>query len=64
MKSNFNSKMTKTMLISTSQIVRVHFLGNFEPGLKIAGTPLKGNYLDVAKLLGVHIDSYFNGNFI
>ena len=43
------------MLISSTQLARVHFLKSFyDPGVKISGTSLER--LDTAKLLGVHLD--------
>ena len=49
------------MLISSSQVACVYSLGNLELVLKISGTPLER--LDVAKLLGVLIDSNLKWEF-
>ena len=49
------------MLISSSQVACVYSIGNLELVLKISGTPLER--LDVAKLLGVHIDSNLKWEF-
>lgn len=49
------------MLISSSQMACVYSIGNLELVLKISGTPLER--LDVAKLLGVHIDSNLKWEF-
>ena len=49
------------MLISSSQVACVYSLGNLELVLKFSGTPLER--LDVAKLLGVIIDSNLKWEF-
>lgn len=49
------------MLISSSKVACVYSLGNLELVLKISGTPLER--LDVAKLLGVVIDSNLKWEF-
>ena len=56
-----NSRKTKAILISTPQMAHVHSLGNLELGLAIYGTPLER--INVAKLLGVHIDSNLKWEF-
>ena len=56
-----NSKKTKFILISTSQMAHVHSLGNMELGLEISGTPLER--INVTKLLGVYIDSNLKWEF-
>ena len=56
-----NSKKTKFILISTSQMAHVHSLGNLELGLEISGTPLER--INVTKLLGVYIDSNLKWEF-
>ena len=49
------------MLISSSQVACMYSIGNLELVLKISGTSLER--LDVAKLLGVHIDSNLKWEF-
>ena len=51
-----NAKKTKSMLISTSQMARVHSLSTHELGLTISEMPLER--VRLFKLLGVHIDEH------
>ena len=56
-----NSRKTKAILISTSQMAPVHSLGNLELRLEISGNPLER--INVTKLLEVHIDSNLKWEF-
>ena len=53
-----NSKKTKTMLLSTSQMSHVHSLDKNRPAITISDSTLE--YVNVSKLLGVHIHQHFN----
>ena len=53
-----NSKKTKTMLLSTSQMSHVHSLGKNQPAITISDSTLE--YVNVSKLLGVHFHQHFN----
>ena len=53
-----NSKKTKTMLLSTSQISLVYSLYKNRPAITISDSTLK--YVDVSKLLGVHFQHHLN----
>ena len=53
-----NSKKTKTMLLSTSQMSHVHSLDKNRPAITISDSTLE--YVNVSKLLGVHFHQHFN----
>ena len=53
-----NSKKTKTMLLSTSQMSHVHSLDKNRPAITISDSTLE--YVNVSKLLGVHFHQHLN----
>ena len=55
-----NSKKTKTMLLSTSQMSHVHSLDKDRPAITISDSTLE--YVNVSKLLGVHFHHHLNWN--
>ena len=55
-----NSKKTKTMLLSTSQMSHVHSLDKNRPAITISDSTLKLEYVNVSKLLGVHFHQHLN----
>ena len=55
-----NSKKTKTMLLSTSQMSHVHSLDKNRPAITISDSTLE--YVNVSKLLGVHFHQHLNGD--
>ena len=54
-----NSKKRKTMLLSTSQMSHVHSLDKNRPAITISDSTLE--YVNVSKLLGVHVHSILIG---
>ena len=53
-----NSKKTKTMLLSTSQMSHVQSLDKNQPAITISDSTLE--YVNVSKLLGVHFHQHLN----
>ena len=53
-----NSKKTKTMLLSTSQMSYVHSLEKNRPAITISDSTLE--YVNVGKFLGVHFHQHLN----
>ena len=53
-----NSKKTKTMLLSTSQMSHVHSLDKNRPAITISDSTLE--YVNVSKLFGVHFHQHLN----
>ena len=53
-----NSKKTKTMLLSTSQMSHVQSLDKNRPAITISDSTLE--YVNVSKLLGVHFHQHLN----
>lgn len=49
---------TKTMVISTSQMSRVHFLEQYQPSLRISDKPLER--VNQIKLLGVYVQEHLH----
>ena len=53
-----NSKKTKMMLLSTSQMSHVHSLDKNQPAIRISDSTLE--YVNISRLLGVHFHQHLN----
>ena len=56
--SHLSLNPTKTMAVSTSQMSRVHSLGQFNPSLRISNRSLKR--VNLTKLLGIHFSEHLS----